>query len=92
MIEIDKIFPQIRIEGREIDLSKKEFDLFLLLWENKGRICTRTIIHNAVWGSNSFNTDRITDITVARLRKKLEQTELKEKLITKKGFGYTLNI
>lgn len=89
-IQIDRIFPQVRIDGREIAFSKKEYDLFLFLWENKGKICTRSLIQNTVWGFNHFNDERITDKTITRVRKKLEQTELREKLITRKGFGYSL--
>ena len=91
-IEIDKIFPQVRIDGEEIAFSKREFDVFLFLWENKGRICTRRLIEQAVWGQDRFNNERVADITVSRLRKKLEQTELRERLVTKKGFGYSLII
>jgi two-component system response regulator VicR len=91
-IQIDTIFPQVRVDGKEIDFSKKEFDVFLFLWENKGKICTRNHIQNTVWGFNHFNGDRVADVAITRIRKKLEQTELRERLVTKKGFGYSLVI
>lgn len=81
---IDKAFPQILINGQELPLTRREYDMFVYLWENRGKICTRSILYNSVYGGD--RKGRATDITIARLRKKLGDMRLN--LVTKKGYGY----
>lgn len=89
-IEIDQLFPLIRIDGREIAFSRREYELFIFLWGNRGRTCTRDVIQTSIWGTDNFNSDRAIDVTVLRLRKKLLDTAMFGKLITRKGFGYSM--
>lgn len=85
-VSIDKIFPQIRVDGAELPLTRREYDMFVFLWENRGKICTRDNLQAYLVGINRFANDRLIDILVMRLRKKLINTPLK--LETKRGYGY----
>ncbi|MBR7185740.1 MAG: response regulator transcription factor [Clostridia bacterium] len=77
-------------DGTPIELSKKEYDLLVFLVSNLGRICTREELMEQVWGYEGFYGDiRTVDVTVNRLRDKLEADRSKpEYLFTKRGIGY----
>jgi two-component system response regulator VanR len=67
-LEKHKIF----IEDEEINLNKKEWDLFSLFINNKGRIFTRDNLLNKVWGYDYFGDVRTVDTHIKRLRQKLK--------------------
>ncbi len=85
MVYIDHIHASIKIDNQELILTKREYDLFRFLYENKGKTCTRDLIQSIIW--RDYYTDRAIDTTIARLRKKLPSTI---RLETRRGFGYTL--
>jgi two-component system alkaline phosphatase synthesis response regulator PhoP len=58
--------------GREVRLTRKEFDLLVYLVEHRGDIVTRERLLDEVWGYERFPTTRTVDTHVLRLRKKLE--------------------
>ncbi|MGL6114778.1 MAG: response regulator transcription factor [Cetobacterium sp.] len=72
----------------EIELSKKEFDLLLMLIKNKGLVISRDKILDRVWGSNYYSGDRTVDVYISKLREKLPI--LSEYIKTVKGVGYRL--
>ena len=80
----------MRKDGSELELSKKEYDLLLFLMENVGKPFSREELLGKVWGYDGFLGDVNTvDVTVSRLRKKLEKDPSNpEYLITKRGVGY----
>jgi len=79
-------------EGVSIDLTKTEFELLKYLLENKGRIVTREMILNNVWGYSKEVESRVVDIYIGYLRKKVDHG-FKQKLIkNKRGFGYMIDI
>jgi len=65
--------PQKRtcIDGVETSLTKKEFEILLLLLQNKGRVFSREDILNKVWNDEAYVLDRTIDVNITRLRKKL---------------------
>ena len=71
----------------EVLLTPKEFDLFLYLCENRGRILTREQICEMVWGKEWEADTRTVDLHIQRIRKKLN---LKEKIHTVHGVGYRM--
>lgn len=75
-------------EGKEIELSKKEYDLLLLLVKNVGLVVTREKILDKVWGSNYYTGDRTVDVYISKLREKIPL--LSECIKTVKGVGYRL--
>ncbi|WP_041083892.1 response regulator transcription factor [Thermotoga profunda] len=73
------------INDEEVKLSAKEFEILLLLFENPKKVFTRNEILDAVWQQED-RTERIVDVYMSMLRKKLG----KERLVTVHGVGYRL--
>lgn len=80
----------IEKEGKEIELTKNEFKILKYLVQNRGRIVSREEIMECLWDSESFIDDNTLTVNITRLRNKLEELELKELLVTKRGQGYLL--
>lgn len=72
---------------KEIKLTTLEFDLLLLLLNNKNKSFSRDEILNAVWGNDYFGSDRVVDDLVRRLRKKMKKLNVN----TVYGYGYRLS-
>jgi DNA-binding response OmpR family regulator len=91
-IVIDKDKKQIFKGDQPVKLSHMEYDLLLYLLKNKGRVMSRDILLDRVWGMSKFVDTRSVDVYVGRLRKKLGRDEEDdEKYIrTRRGFGYIL--
>lgn len=87
-IEIDESRHMVIANGEEVELSKKEYDLLLLLVKNKDLVITRERILDKVWNSNYYTGDRTVDVYISKLRDKIP--ELSECIRTVKGVGYKL--
>lgn len=89
---IDEEHYSVTKNGETIELSKKDYDLILLLAKNVGKIFTREDLLEKVWGYDDYYGDiRTVDVTVSRLRKKLEKDPAKpEYIMSKRGVGYYL--
>ena len=74
------------IDGEEVPLTKKEFEILRLFLQNKGRIFSREEILSSVWEDDVLVIDRTIDVNINRLRKKLRQYG--NNIITKLGYGY----
>jgi len=75
-------------DGEDLVLPKKEFELLSLLLERPGKVFTRDIIMNSVWGNDVVVGDRTIDVHIRKLREKIGQ----DKIITVKGVGYKFEI
>ena len=76
-------------DAEEISLTKKEFNLFYLLMLNKEIVISREKILEEVWGYDFLGDEKIVDVYINALRKKIENED--EKYIqTVRGFGYIL--
>lgn len=71
-----------------IELTKNEFRILQMLFENAGRIVSRDAIMTKLWESDEFIDDNTLTVNVARLRKKLEACGIHDLVKTKKGIGY----
>ncbi len=87
-IEIDKAAHQVLIDGEEIDLSYKEFELLTYFVENKGIALSREKILNSVWNYDYFGDARTIDTHVKKLRSKMG--EKGDMIKTIWGMGYKL--
>jgi DNA-binding response OmpR family regulator len=76
---------EVRLDGREIDLTQREFDLLEYLVRNAGQVVTRDRLLESVWGFISPGETRTVEVHVAQLRKKLGHPEL---IRTVRGLGY----
>ena len=78
----------LTFEGQKTELTKNEFKILQLLFENKGRIVTRDEIMTRLWESDSFVDENTLTVNITRLRRKLEAAKLLDFISTKKGVGY----
>lgn len=83
-LEIDFESMQVKVDGKEQTLRKKEFLLLKLLTSKPGKVFRREEIMNTVWGSDVIVGDRTIDVHIKKLREKISSDMIK----TIKGFGY----
>lgn len=79
-------------DGREIDLTPKEYDLLLYLITNKGRVLSRDTLLSRVWGYDYFGDDRTVDTHIKKLRAKLGDKAAHIKTLIKAGYKFDENI
>ena len=80
------------VNGREVNLTAKEFDLLQLLMENPGKVYSRDSLLDTIWGFAYPGDVRTVDVHIRRLREKIEETPGDPKyIITKWGVGYYLD-
>jgi len=93
-LKIDQGKKEAVVDGKQKKLSKKEYDLLLLLYRNVGNICSRDEIIEAVWPESqdpSAISDATIDQLIHRLREKVEPKPARpSRIISKKAFGYML--
>jgi two-component system alkaline phosphatase synthesis response regulator PhoP len=87
-ITIDTDKHLILEDKNEIPMSKKEYDLLLLLIKNKGLVLTRDKILDKVWQSNYYTGDRTVDMYISKIRDKVKS--ISKDIKTIKGVGYKL--
>lgn len=75
-----------RIDGQEVTLTRKEFDILVLLLSHKGTILSREQIMKRVWSDEVVVLDRTIDVNITRMRKKLGHYA--NHIITRTGYGY----
>ncbi|MDF2866188.1 MAG: two component transcriptional regulator, winged helix family [Clostridia bacterium] len=81
------------INGKIIDLTTKEFDLLKLLSSSPNEVFTREQILKTIWGYDYYGDARTVDVTVRRLREKIENNTAAPKyLLTKRGMGYYVTL
>ena len=81
------------LNGHEIKLRKKEFALMLLLLENPGRVLTRDVLIDRVWGSDYVGDTKTLDVHIKRLRTLIEDDPKNPRIITTvRGVGYRLEV
>ncbi|MDX2127697.1 MAG: response regulator transcription factor [Chloroherpetonaceae bacterium] len=80
---------EVKKNGETLELSAKEFQLLRYFIENKGKLLSREILLNAVWGYHAMPSTRTVDVHVAWLRQKLEPNPKAPRFIlTMHGMGY----
>ena len=84
VIDIPK--KKVTISGEEISLTKKEFEILLLLLQNQGRVFSREDIRAKVWHDEVYVLDRTIDVNITRLRKKIGNYG--KYIVTRLGYGY----
>lgn len=81
----------VSVDGEQIALPLKEFDLLEYLMRNKGRVLTRGQLIDRVWGADYVGDTKTLDVHVKRLRAKIEADPANPvRLVTVRGLGYKL--
>lgn len=83
---VDKAKKKVTIHAEGVSLTKKEFEILILLLENTGRVFSREDILSRVWKDESYVLDRTIDVNITRLRKKIG--EYGKHIVTRLGYGY----
>ncbi len=90
-LEINLDTVEVRKSGRMVELTYREFELLAYLVRNAGCVFTRGKLLSDVWGHDYCGDDRTVDVTVRRLREKVEEDPSRPDYIrTKRGIGYYL--
>ena len=80
---------EVRKEGKALDLTLREFELLKFLSERKGQVFSRETLLEKVWGYEYYGDVRTVDVTIRRLREKIEDEPGKPTyILTKRGVGY----
>lgn len=88
-LEIDMNRFEVRKSGEALELTQREFELLKYLAAAEGRVFSREQLLEEVWGYEYYGDIRTVDVTVRRLREKLEDDSSDPKFImTKRGIGY----
>lgn len=77
---------KVTIDGEEASLTKKEFEILLLLLQNQGRVFSREDILAKVWHEEVYVLDRTIDVNITRLRKRIGNYG--KYIVTRLGYGY----
>jgi DNA-binding response OmpR family regulator len=87
-IVVDRLRFDVRVKDESLEMTPTEFKLLLILMERRGRVQSREVLLNDVWGYDSVLDTRTVDTHVARLREKLRRGKVS--IETVRGFGYRI--
>lgn len=83
---LDLEFKRCTVDGKEVKLARKEFELLSYLISHRGKICSREQILSRVWSDEVVVLDRTIDVNITRLRSKIGAYG--SYIVTRSGFGY----
>ncbi|CAA9378182.1 MAG: Two-component transcriptional response regulator, LuxR family [uncultured Nocardioides sp.] len=89
-LKIDVPSRRVTLEGVEIALTAKEFDVLALLAAHRDHVVSRDTLMNQVWDENWFGSTKTLDVTIGRLRGKLEAAGAMERVVAIRGVGFRL--
>jgi len=88
-VRLDAGRHEVQVKGEQVPLPLKEFELLELLLANAGRVLTRDVLIDRVWGPNYYGDTKTLDVHVKRLRAKVEDDPTHpERIVTVRGVGY----
>ncbi|BCU83377.1 DNA-binding response regulator [Polycladomyces abyssicola] len=90
-LTIDPVSYSVTKHAKPIDLTHREFELLLYMAKHVNQVLTREHLLQSVWGYDYFGDVRTVDVTIRRLREKVEDDPSQPKyIITRRGIGYTM--
>lgn len=81
----------LHYNDQEVHLTKNEFFILRLLLEERGKIVSREELMRRLWEDEKFVSDNTLSVNITRIRTKLEEIGLNDKIVTKKSQGYLVN-
>jgi len=88
-LEIDIASHTVHVRGCDLALSPKEFDLLVALATSRGRVLTRDVLLDRVWGEDAYIDTRTVDVHIRWLREKIEEDPAHPRyILTVRGSGY----
>lgn len=89
-LKIDAASRRVHLGDREIALTAKEFDVLAVLANSHDKVVPRETLMNEVWDQNWYGSTKTLDVTIGRLRSKLEAAAAGEKVVAIRGVGFRL--
>ncbi len=88
-VQLDSERHEVTVDGEPVSMPLKEFELLEILMANAGRVVTREILFDRVWGYDYVGESKTLDVHVKRLRSKVEADPSNpERIVTIRGLGY----
>lgn len=87
-IKMDLTKYRVQVDGSEISLTPKEFDLLAILMTHPGQVFSRSYLLDELWGYDYHGDTRTVDVHIRRLRKKISNYSDEESILTVRGVGY----
>ncbi|MCD6641144.1 MAG: response regulator transcription factor [Nocardioides sp.] len=87
-LRVDTAARRVSLRDEEIQLTAKEFDVLALLATHHDRVVSRDTLMNEVWDENWFGSTKTLDVTIGRLRGKLEAAGATERVVAIRGVGF----
>jgi two-component system, OmpR family, KDP operon response regulator KdpE len=78
----------VRVRGKEVHLTPKEFDLLMFMARHPNKVLTHRVLLNAVWGGESVQQPEYLRVFINQLRKKIEPVEIPQYIVTDPWVGY----
>ncbi|HUC97172.1 MAG TPA: response regulator transcription factor, partial [Candidatus Polarisedimenticolaceae bacterium] len=91
-LSLDLLSREVARAGKKIDLQPREFSLLEYLMRNSGRVVSKTMIIEHVWGYNFDPQTNVVDVLVSRLRNKVDRDFENKMIHTHRGVGYALKL
>ena len=89
-LQVDFTQQKVTRSGERVDLTSKEFQLLALLARHSGEILPRTLIAEQVWDMNFYSDSNVVDVTIRRLRSKIDDPFETKLIHSARGRGYVL--
>ena len=91
-LSLDTYKYEAKVSGKSVELTLREFELLKFLATQQGQVFSREELLEKVWGYEYFGDVRTVDVTIRRIREKIEENpSMPEYLATKRGIGYYFN-
>lgn len=89
-LRVDPERREVWVADQAVELTTTEFDVLLVMVRHAGKVLNREQLMDLVWGSDFYGTDRVVDVYVGQVRRKLEAASGQNLIRTVRGIGYKL--
>jgi DNA-binding response OmpR family regulator len=89
-LQVDVDAHRVRVGDQEVALTGKEFDVLAVLAANRDKVVQRSQLMAEVWSESWYGSTKTLDVTIGRLRQKLERAGTAERVVTVRGVGFRL--
>jgi DNA-binding response OmpR family regulator len=89
-LQVDVDAHRVRVGDQEVALTGKEFDVLAVLVANRDKVVSRAQLMAEVWSEGWYGSTKTLDVTIGRLRQKLQRTGTAERIVTVRGVGFRL--
>jgi DNA-binding response OmpR family regulator len=89
-LHVDVDAHRVHVGDKEVALTGKEFDVLAVLAANRDKVVSRAQLMSEVWSEGWYGSTKTLDVTIGRLRQKLEQAAPDERVVTVRGVGFRL--